>query len=401
MRLLFYSPDSYGLGHVRRTVSVAERVLGDFQDSTALVLTGAPRASYFRYPERCDYLKLPSVVKDRQGHYVSREIDLPIEDTVRLRSRLIEESADAFIPDFLLVDHSPRGLGGEILPTLQRLRRWRPSAVRLLGMRDVIDEPVRVREAWRRDDVIEVLRTGYDRILVYGSREVFDPIREYRMPDDIAEKVVFVGYLPRCGTEPPRRELVQRYAPRTGKLVVVTLGGGGDGNVLLRSFIRGLESYRGRKPFEVLAITGPLMSPRKRQVFQDAGQRVDGLTVHEHLDCMPELFRVAAFVVAMGGYNTVTELACAGAPALIVPRVFPRREQLVRARKLSARGVVRYVEPRDASPRRLIQEVLRGLDRTSPATGWGLQFNGLDGVSAELARLFAPATGARTREALL
>src|SRR5262249_38388611 len=47
MRILFYSPDSYGLGHVSRTLAIASRLIRDFPAATALVLTGAPRAHYF------------------------------------------------------------------------------------------------------------------------------------------------------------------------------------------------------------------------------------------------------------------------------------------------------------------------------------------------------------------
>src|SRR5207244_1612948 len=119
----------------------AETLINKPPHWTALVLTGAPRAHYFAYPPRCDYVKLPSVTKGSDGRYVSRDIDLPLGETVDFRGRLIREAAASFRPDLLLVDHSPRGLCGEVLPTLEELARSNVGAARILGLRDVIDEP--------------------------------------------------------------------------------------------------------------------------------------------------------------------------------------------------------------------------------------------------------------------
>lgn len=52
----------------------------------------------------------------------------------------------------------------------------------------------------------------------------------------------------------------------------------------------------------------------------------------------------------MGGYNTVSELLSLRRPALIVPRVVPRQEQLIRAQALSRRGLVRMLHPGELTP---------------------------------------------------
>lgn len=385
-RILFYSPDSYGLGHVRRTIALAERVLEEFADASALVLTGAPRAHWFAYPPRCDYLKLPSVTKGQDGRYISRELDLTLEETVQMRSRLIREATASFQPDVLLVDHNPVGLCREVLPALDDLAAFRPHALRILGLRDVIDEPDAVRSAWERDGVVEVLRSRYDAVLVYGQREIFDPVRAYGLPQDVASRTRFVGYIGKNGTRTDRKDIRLRFAPRTGKLVVLTVGGGGDGNLLVRDFLDALETLGPEPPFEALVVTGPLMSPRKRERFRARAARLGGVSVLEHAEDMPGLFRAADFVVAMGGYNTVCELAYVGARALIVPRTFPRKEQLLRARGLEQRGVVRVLAPEEASPQALARECLAGLERERPPRRWGLEFTGLDAVAAVLAR---------------
>ena len=131
----------------------------------------------------------------------------------------------------------------------------------------MIDDSEAVKKAWARDGVIDVLRHCYDLILVYGQREIFDPVQAYEIPLDVSRKMRFVGYIPRNGCQAHPDEIRARYAPRTGRLVVVTLGGGGDGNLLMRSFLEGYRRLGVRPSFEVAAVTGPLMSPRRRERF--------------------------------------------------------------------------------------------------------------------------------------
>jgi predicted glycosyltransferase len=77
------------------------------------------------------------------------------------------------------------------------------------------------------------------------------------------------------------------------------------------------------------------------------------------MECLIER---AGAVVAMGGYNTTTELLAARKPALIVPRVEPRTEQLIRAERLASLGLVEMIHPRDLTPplmRSKVEELLR------------------------------------------
>ena len=396
MRFLFYSHDSYGLGHIRRTTVIAERLLRKFPAPSALVVTGSPRAHYFRYPPHCDYLKLPSVSKGPGGRYICRDIEMSITDTVALRGRLTRAAADSFRPDVFFADHTPLGLGGEILPALEVLSGRSHPPARILGMRDIIDEPGAVKRAWDREGTVKVLRRYYDLILVYGQQELFDPVREYELPDDVAAKIRFVGFIGRNGSTASPEEMRQRFAPRTRQLVVITAGGGGDGNLLMSSFLEGYERLGALPPFEALLITGPLMSPRKRKRFLAWADRLEGATVLEYFEDIPGLCHCADFLVTMGGYNTICELAYAGASALIVPRTFPRREQLLRARKLAERGVVRLLLPEAARPDALIREILDGLGRSRPPRRWGLDFSGLENICGAVASQTSIPIGARS-----
>jgi predicted glycosyltransferase len=74
---------------------------------------------------------------------------------------------------------------------------------------------------------------------------------------------------------------------------------------------------------------------------------------------MASVLAGARAVVSMAGYCTTAEVLASGRPALLVPRAFPREEQLNRARRLAAQGRVQTLHPEQCTPERLRQEIER------------------------------------------
>ena len=83
---------------------------------------------------------------------------------------------------------------------------------------------------------------------------------------------------------------------------------------------------------------------------------------------MEELIAGAKAVVAMGGYNTYCEILSFDKPALIVPRVKPREEQLIRARRAAELGLVEMLLPEEAEDAERMAAALKALpDRPRPS----------------------------------
>ena len=74
-RILIYSHDTYGLGHLRRCLMIAERLLRDRPQRSVLIATGSPRAVAFEFVPGLDLLKLPFTLTRsvRQARKVLRE----------------------------------------------------------------------------------------------------------------------------------------------------------------------------------------------------------------------------------------------------------------------------------------------------------------------------------------
>ena len=373
--MLVYSHDTYGLGHLRRSLLIAGRLASFPGVSSVLIATGSPRAQAFSLPQGCDTVKLPSVTKATSGRYRARTLSLPMQDVIRIRSELLKTAFEAFRPDLILVDHAPLGMLGELRPLLEAVdgRRFR---VRLaLGLRDVIDEAVRVEDEWSRLEVWPALESTYDRILVYGDPSVTTTAQELGLPSKLPSKIAHVGYL---GRPIPRD-------PSPDPMILVTAGGGGDGHDLLRAYAAYLEWLPTPAPFRSVVVTGPLMSRRRRQEliarFRAVGHPVD---VHTFVERLEGLLGEAAGVVSMAGYNAVVEALSAGTPALLVPRERPRLEQRIRAERLAARvPTVDWCSVSDCTP----QRISRFVDRILANPSGGTPPVALDGVDRAVDQL--------------
>lgn len=329
-RVLIYSHDTYGLGHLRRCTAIAERLLRDRPHRSVLLVTGSPRAQAFDLPPGLDVVKLPSVLKRSDGSYDSRSLRTEIGATAALRAELLRAAAVGFRPHAVLVDHSPTGFMGELEPMFDVLTSGdvvpRPRFV--LGLRDVIDDAEAVRVQWTREGAWRRLDGLYDKVLVYGDPSVRSTAEDLDLAARLGDRLEYTGYVARPAT-PPSRDT----AP---PLILVTTGGGGDGQDLLRAYARYLETLEDPTAFRSLVVTGPFLSgDRAAEIRARFARTAAAVEVVEFVDDFPTLLGRASGLVAMAGYNTTVEALASGVPTLLVPRERPRREQAIRAERLA------------------------------------------------------------------
>lgn len=361
-RIALYSHDTQGLGHIRRNLALAAALVDARDDTDVLLITGAAEATSLPMPPHTEALTLPGVAKDQDGDYRPRTLGLPLTEVVGIRRAVIRAAIESFEPDLLIVDKVARGLGGELESTLVHLRRV--GARTVLGLRDVLDEPVSAVHEWHHLRTTEVVREQYDQVWVYGDRSVYDLLDAYDLPSDVSERTVFTGYLGGDRSSGVSSRDAGLAAPRpAGPYVLCLVGGGQDGADLATAFAATVlpPGHQG------VLVAGPYLDEDVRKRLERVAARRGDLTVHRLVTNCVDLLEEAAATVLMGGYNSVCEVLRAGCPALVVPRVAPRQEQLVRAQRLSDLGAVTEVHPDDASPRVLGEWLIRAVDPRSGA----------------------------------
>lgn len=351
-RFVFYTNECVGLGHLRRTVSLAHGVCELDPAATSLIVTGAPLAPEQRLPTRVDTVKLPQLGRDGAGAHRPHRLEVELERVRSLRARLALAAAETFQPDVAVVDKTPRGLDDELVPTLEALRRT--SCRIVLGLRDVEDGPEGVRRQWGRS-AHEALLRYYDAVLVYGPPSTPDALETLGW-HDLPIPVHHVGYVGRPVPSTPPDDLPDDY-------VLVTAGGGADGFRLLETALDAIAL----EPLELplLLVAGPMMAEGEARRLRDRARSLDARVDDFRADMDAVIARAAA-VVSMAGYNTVAEVLRARRPALLVPRVRPSEEQLVRARLIGSAGLADVLLPDELTPRRIRGAIDRLLAAAPP-----------------------------------
>lgn len=408
-RILVYSHDTFGLGNIRRMLEIARHLVDTDTDLTVLVLTGSPMLHAFRIPARIDYVKLPCLARDTNGRYGSRSLPLGLEETVTMRANLIRSALLDFRPDLLLVDKKPFGVQDELMAALAALPQGARRPRLALLLRDILDSPESTIPIWRRNGYFEAIERWYDRVLVVGSPAVYDLRTEYAMPPATAAKVRFCGYIAR---EPGRLGRVAQRAALGVRddepLVLVTPGGGEDGHALVDGYLRGLAALDPATRPRSHVVFGPEMGESRRESLARLAHPLSSVSVDVFCDDMMSLIGAADVVVSMGGYNTVCEVLSVGRRAVVVPRTKPGHEQLIRARRMAERGLLRCLVPDEAVPARLLQVVLAEIaaHRAGEPVARLPDLDGLDGVARAVLGLIAagpssgsssgPSTGSRS-----
>ena len=347
--VLLYAQDNRGLGHINRTLAIARHILAAHPTWVAYVATKSPIAGGFTLPERCDYIKLPRSLVPRTEDEVEG-----VSRFRALRSRILQETVQALAPDLVVVDNEPLGSSGEFREGLSLLKAQHPTTRFVFGMRDIADDPGRIRALWHEMGVYDAFERLYDGIAVYGLRELYDVAEAYAIPQSVRPKLHYCGYIVRDLPITDAGLLRQQYKlPQNGRLVLATVGSGSDGYPVLaaaRAAVARLQETF--TDLSVILVTGPFMPANERAMLE--AEATANCRVLPEADTFRLMTAVDA-VVSMGGYNSVCEALAAARPLVIVPRATEKVEQRIRADALGARGLARWVHPRELSGDRLAE----------------------------------------------
>lgn len=364
-RIMMYSQDGLGLGHMRRTSSIANQIARVRSDAAILTMADSQLGQFFETSKNHDYLKLPSILKAGPGDWRAVSLPLPFADVHAMRRALIHSAVLSYQPHILLVDHMPHGAMGELIPTLKALRASGAPTRVVLGLRDILDAPEVVRQRWQVEGAYDAIERYYDTVLVYGKREVFDLAEQYGFTPSVAERLRYTGYV--CTPQAPRytARVRAKYIPSSDgatKLIVAMAGGGADAYSMMRALLDALPAINARQRSFLALIAGPFMPAEQRR---DLEQRARGLPARVSVSVSDTLSYIAAadLTIAMAGYNTTMEILHSGKRAILIPRRGPSAEQRMRAQLFADQGWVEMIDPDELDAANVAAQVCGALAR--------------------------------------
>ncbi len=351
-RIALYSHDTLGLGHLRRCLKIAQHLRHHFPSAEGYILTGSPWHRLFTPPPGFRFDPLPPVVKGRDGRYRSRDPGADFVGLLARRRERIEERLTAYRPHLFVVDNVPCGLMGEALPALRSVRALGGRSV--LALRDVLDELGTVRVQWELSGGLEAVEELFDEVWVFGDDGDTTTLVEQGPLADVAAKVH------RCGRigfvdENEQGSVDLERSSGSRPVVLVTGGGGRDASPLMKTYLDAVETFR--PPVTSHLVLGPDYPRDDRPVLTPRPRR--RLDVASFVTDLPRRLAASNVIVSMAGYNTVCEILASGRPAVLVPRVTPRQEQLLRARRWARSGRTLLLAPDELSPDALWASVER------------------------------------------
>ena len=381
VRILMYSHDTFGLGHLRRCREIAHALVERFKGLHILIISGSPIAGAFDFRARVDFVKIPSVIKLHNGEYTSIDQHIDIQETLDMRMSMIRNTAESYKPDIFIVDKEPLGLRGELKPVLHDLKTRGCTLV--LGLREVMDSPPLLKSEWQRTDMLRQIENLYDDIWVYGPEGFWNPLTGLDTSDALQQRLVYTGFLD--------RSVPQTYAcndEHERPYILITTGGGGDGARLLRQVLSAYESGAsiGR---DAVMVMGPFMPTDDREEIVNRAGKLANVKVIEFESRIERLIAGCDAMVGMCGYNTFCEILAFDKPALIVPRVRPREEQYVRARRGQELGLIDMLHPLDADdPQKMAAALKAVIARKPPSKTYPKNItNGLDTIADRVEEL--------------
>lgn len=356
-RIAIYSQDGFGLGHMRRTSSIARQISAMRSDISILTISDSQLGQFFPTTVNHDFVKLPSIVKAGPGNWKASHLAVSFEEVLEMRKQLISSAIKSFAPQILLVDHMPHGAMGELLPTLDMLSETGMPTQVVLGLRDILDAPEVTINRWIIEGAYDAIQRYYSRVLVYGMRDVFDVINQYQFPDAIANIVRYCGYVTTpenpTGASRIRARFLAGTSART-RFIVAMAGGGADAYPMMNVLLDAIKTIKKETPIVLAMITGPFM-PREMVNDLNKKARHSPVRVMESVDDTLSYISAADLVIGMAGYNTTVEILRMKKPAILIPRSGPSAEQRTRARLFAARHWVDTIDPDEVNPDNLSQ----------------------------------------------
>jgi predicted glycosyltransferase len=350
--LLFYCQHSLGMGHLVRSLALAEGLQKRFR---VVFLNGGRLPKKLRTPEGVEIVNLPPLGLDSEGRLVSRDRRRTVERARESRRRIILETYRQLRPQVVFIELFPFGrkkFADELLPMLEEVRQGQgSSALVCCSLRDILvgKKPHQQKHDER---AVAVANSYFDAVMVHSDPSFARLEESLCSHASLRIPVYHTGFV-QAGQE--SRRPVARARQRQ---VLVSAGGGLVGETLFRTAIEAYPALRLTDNVQMKIVTGPFLPEDVWLSLRAAAHGQTGLSLKRFVPDLYAEMQNSVASVSQCGYNTALDILRAGVPALVVPFSEGQEdEQLKRAQRLERLAAIRLMEQPGMDAARFAAEV--------------------------------------------
>lgn len=342
--LVFYCQHSLGMGHLIRSLALCDALTPSFD---VTLLNGGRWPERFERPRNMQIVDLSPIGMGEDASIHSLD-GLAVDDAMAFRRAAIEASVRNRRADAVIIELYPFGRK-KFRAEIERLIDLSSGAIIACSVRDIL---VNNRHDQQRHDdrAAAALDERFDCVIVHTDPDFARLEESFRPSRPPATPILYSGFVAPKNDAPPAE---------TRRDVVVSAGGGIVGRELFDVAIASAPAIRAATGHDMTIVAGPFLPGEDLAAVMNAAQAA-GVSVIRDTPNLYAMLLGAAVSISQCGYNSALDLLRSGAPAIVVPFHREREtEQIDRARRLSARGLVRLIEPGALSPGKLAAETVR------------------------------------------
>ena len=367
-RLLYYLPNTTGVGHESRAIAVLTG-LRSYLKKTEFLIVSSTKVPQEFLRHNLELVRLPTlsnISTDNRQEMTPRYLNNSnLADVLILRQSLLNTVFTSYRPDLLMIDHHPIGLEGEILPWLLHKRIAPNEFVTTYISRGIIAKPAFIRPPYQRSQRgVDQISVGdlYDRFYVLESFDRLSPeIRNTYTKSNFANRVRFLDRV----TVKTKAELISSsdvskiYQLPTDRLITANLGHNTLTSSLIEAVVKGFTLLNTDQSMTLLIVLSPNVDSHTISHIQSR-LASDRVIIRGFIPDLVDILNVSAVAICRAGYNTVAELDLTGCPALIIPEDYGSQEQVLRIGSLS-KSAYSVLMPELITPKRIAEALKKML----------------------------------------
>ncbi len=336
MKCLFYAQHFRGIGHLVRSLALAQEMAN--RGHNVVFINGGRWPNNLEKPLNIAFIQLPALASDRCFETLIDENDQPVSGAwLENRTALLCQSAIHFSADITVIESWPFArykMTPELLAFVNTLKKHHPNCSTWCSVRDILE----AKGDKRANKMLAYFNRYFDGLLVHGDPALIPIEASFPALTAVKEKTHYTGYVDasentiHCAdsAKPPELDKAE---------IVVSVGNGGlDGGDLL---LCALAAARLNPQWSWLLLIGDAVPESIKDALKQAP---DHVKVESNRSDFRSILSQAKASVSRLGYNTCIDLLTTHCPAVVIPVTEQGQlEQKTRAKLLSQHSNIRVL----------------------------------------------------------